>query len=286
MAPLNFIRRLTLLNSKTKVTIGLGRSITGLNYHRSVLFSTLQTFGSNKVDKISLVEYNAKDQRSGTLTLLKRSFSEAGKTNASGDAEEKETKHDGKDGKEKTEGEEEYAEPEEEKISYVQLAGYLALLGVVGVCGYNIVTELFPSRMSPNNIFNEAFERLQGNAEIASRYGTPLNAYGKDHGGKREGRRNFIENVSYKGDDGSNRIRVRFNLKGPYGHGFVYAEVSDKMNPGEYVYLMVQNARDGSTNIIEDNRLALASKAKEAGGDSSTSGGASAAMNRLRFGGN
>jgi import inner membrane translocase subunit TIM21 len=63
-------------------------------------------------------------------------------------------------------------------------------------------------------------------SQVVSRYGEPLKGYGRDAGGRREGRRNFIENKTYKGEDGSDRLRIRFNIEGPYGHAFVFAEVS------------------------------------------------------------
>jgi hypothetical protein len=37
-------------------------------------------------------------------------------------------------------------------------------------------------------------------------------------------------------DDGSKRVRVRFNLEGQQGKAFVFAEVSKSMPSGEFVY--------------------------------------------------
>lgn len=37
-------------------------------------------------------------------------------------------------------------------------------------------------------------------------------------------------------DDGSKRVRVRFNLEGEHGNAFVFAEVSNNMSSGEFVY--------------------------------------------------
>ena len=37
-------------------------------------------------------------------------------------------------------------------------------------------------------------------------------------------------------DDGSKRTRVRFNLEGPNGKAYVFAEVSKNMPTGEFVY--------------------------------------------------
>ena len=123
------------------------------------------------------------------------------------------------------------------------------------------------SKMSPNSVFDGALEEVRNNAEVKHRYGEPIKGYGRDHGGHREGRRNFIECVqtcfhaSNEGllfstvatlliifflserhttrvdkEDGSRRTRVRFNIEGPYGHAFVFSEVSSDMPSGEFVY--------------------------------------------------
>ena len=85
-----------------------------------------------------------------------------------------------------------------------------------------------------------------------------MHSSGRDHGGHREGRRNFIEHTNYKSeDDGSNRTRVRFNLEGKYGTAFVFAEVSSDMKSGEFVYILVQDKRNGHVITIQDNRSAL-----------------------------
>jgi import inner membrane translocase subunit TIM21 len=91
--------------------------------------------------------------------------------------------------------------------------------------------------MSANVVFNNALSKVRENSEVVSRIGTPIKGYGRDHGGKRVGRRNFIEHTEYKSEeDGSGRTRVRFNLEGPHGQAFVFAEVSKQMASGEFVY--------------------------------------------------
>jgi hypothetical protein len=39
--------------------------------------------------------------------------------------------------------------------------------------------------------------------------------------------------------------------QGPYGHGWVFAEVSDKMGTGEWVYLMVQDSSTGHVITLQ-----------------------------------
>lgn len=94
--------------------------------------------------------------------------------------------------------------------------------------------------------------------DVLRRFGEPMKAYGRDHGGHREGRRNFIEHSRYdSADDGSKRLRVRYNLQGRYGDAFVFAEQSNKMPSGEFVYVLVQDKSNGRVFTVVDNRAAM-----------------------------
>eukprot|EP00631_Chrysoreinhardia_giraudii_P003674 CAMPEP_0197419344 /NCGR_PEP_ID=MMETSP1170-20131217/4861_1 /TAXON_ID=54406 /ORGANISM="Sarcinochrysis sp, Strain CCMP770" /LENGTH=165 /DNA_ID=CAMNT_0042946439 /DNA_START=17 /DNA_END=514 /DNA_ORIENTATION=+ len=133
---------------------------------------------------------------------------------------------------------------------------WAAALGLAGACAYFIVRELLPTKLSPNSIFDNALEVVRSDESVRRLYGEPLKGYGADRGGYREGRRNFIENSTYEEKtDGSKRVRVRFNVKGPFAEGFVFAEVSNKFDG--WVYLMVQDKRTGRVITIEDNRTKL-----------------------------
>merc|ERR1711934_816086 len=57
--------------------------------------------------------------------------------------------------------------------------------------------------------------------------------------------------------EGSKRTRVRFNIQGQYGSAFVFAEVSNKMSPGDFVYVLVQDKRNGNVITVVDNRSAI-----------------------------
>jgi import inner membrane translocase subunit TIM21 len=151
--------------------------------------------------------------------------------------------------------------PGQKVVAGTRLTMYLGFLGLGSVCAYFIGKELFPSKMSANVIFDKAFAKIQENEQIKTRFGAPLKAYGRDHGGHREGRRNFIEHTEFTDpDDGSKRTRVRFNLEGEHGHAFVFAEVSKDMPSGEFVYLLVQDKRGGRVFTLIDNRTALKTK--------------------------
>lgn len=147
-----------------------------------------------------------------------------------------------------------------EKISAgFSLTFWGGLLTLGGVCFYFTVRELWPTGMSPNTAFDAAFAQLQKNHHVVGMCGEPMSAYGVDHGGHREGRRNFIQHRETKQPDGSKRLTFKFNLKGPFTSAVVFAECSDKMDmrKGEWVYLIVQCKRTGRVITVVDNRTAL-----------------------------
>ena len=114
------------------------------------------------------------------------------------------------------------------------------------------------SKMSPNRVFDRSFEAVRSDPEIQRRYGDALKAYGRDHGGHREGRRNFIEHLEYVDQqDGTKRTRVRYNVEGRFGDAFVFAEVSSDQPSGEFVYILVQDKSNGRTHTVVDNRAAM-----------------------------
>jgi import inner membrane translocase subunit TIM21 len=120
--------------------------------------------------------------------------------------------------------------------------------------------------MSPNRVFDRSLALIRADSDVQRRYGDSLKAYGRDHGGHREGRRNFVEHTQYKDEtDGSQRTRVRFNLEGRNGAAFCFAEVSNAMPSGEFVYILVQDKSTGRVQTIVDNRAALTASRLAAG---------------------
>lgn len=154
-----------------------------------------------------------------------------------------------------------YEEPKTagQKVAfYTKLMLQLAMLGFGAVCVFYTARELFPGRLNPNSLFSETFEILRYNIEITNILGSDVKGYGRDSGGgSREGRRNHIDSFKYTSEDGSNRIRIRYNLKGKRGNIRVWVEVSDKMAASEYVYIICQNMKTGRVYTIEDNRELL-----------------------------
>jgi import inner membrane translocase subunit TIM21 len=55
----------------------------------------------------------------------------------------------------------------------------------VSVCGYFIIKELMPTKMSPNALFDGAMAKIRTNKEVKWRFGENFKTYGRDHGGHR-----------------------------------------------------------------------------------------------------
>lgn len=146
--------------------------------------------------------------------------------------------------------------PGQKVVAGTRLTMYAGAAVFAGFCAYYIAKELLPTKMSPNSIFSRASSVVLENKEVQRRFGEPMKVYGRDHGGHREGRRNFIEHTEYTDqEDGSKRCRVRFNLQGKFGGAFVFCEVSNNMPEGEdFVYLLVQDKRNGHVITLIDNR--------------------------------
>jgi len=157
--------------------------------------------------------------------------------------------------------------PGEKVVAGTRLFFWAGAFGFASICAFYIGKELLPTKMSPNAIFDRASAAIRNNEDVKRRFGPSFKTYGRDHGGHREGRRNFIEHTDYSDpDDGSKRTRVRFNLEGEFGSAFVFAEVSKDMSSGEFVYIIVQDKRNGAAITVVDNRSALLAQ-RMAGGD-------------------
>lgn len=151
-----------------------------------------------------------------------------------------------------------------------RLTMWAGIFGFACACAYFIGKELIPTKMSPNTVFNKASAIIQEHSQVTLKYGTKLKFYGKDHGGHREGRRNFIEHTQYTDpEDSSKRTRVRFNMEGQFDSAICFAEVSSEMASGEFVYVLVQDKRSGRVITVIDNRAALTAK-RLAGGSQET----------------
>lgn len=171
--------------------------------------------------------------------------------------------------------------PGQKVVAYSRLSLWAVVFSFAAVCAFYIGRELFPTKMSPNRVFDNALDLIRNDSEITRRYGDSVKGYGRDHGGHREGRRNFIEHTErVDEEDGSKRVRVRFNIEGHHGNAFVFAEVSSDMPSGEFVYVLVQDKANGRVQTVVDNRAALTASRLSGGNKDSM-----AAMSQLLGGG-
>ncbi|KAG9405815.1 hypothetical protein AC1031_003733 [Aphanomyces cochlioides] len=154
--------------------------------------------------------------------------------------------------------------PYQKVAAGTKVGAWTAIAGLTCVCGYFIVRELFPSRMSPNSLFSEASDICLQNDLIVQRLGQPIRCYGRDNkSSSKEGRRNFIEHVELKDKEGNKtRLRIKFNMKGPNGTAEVWAEVNQSMPAGEFVYLIVRTFT-GEIIKIQDQRQILQAESEE-----------------------
>jgi import inner membrane translocase subunit TIM21 len=100
---------------------------------------------------------------------------------------------DKKNGQEQVDNNELVLTPGQKVVAASRLSMYLGMGAAAIACLYYIGKELIPTKMSPNSVFNNAVEILRENNDIKMRFGDTFKCYGRDHGGHREGRRNFIE---------------------------------------------------------------------------------------------
>ena len=190
-------------------------------------------------------------------------------------------KEEGKAGGDNDDTKEIVLTPGQKVVAASRLGMWAGIFGFACACAYFIGKELIPTKMSPNTVFNGASQKVRENPQVRRQYGDSLKFYGRDHGGHREGRRNFIEHTEYTSpDDGSKRTRVRFNLEGQFHNAFCFAEVSNEMSSGEFVYILVQDKQSGRVITVIDNRAALTAQ-RLAGGNKDTSD----AMRQLLGGG-
>ena len=163
--------------------------------------------------------------------------------------------------------------PGQKVVAASRLSLWAGVAAFALACAYFIGRELIPTKMSPNSVFNNAASLVRAHPQVLRQYGESIKVYGRDHGGHREGRRNFVENTQYDSPDGdgSKRTRVRFNLEGQFASAFCFAEVSNEMPSGEFVYVLVQDKQSGRVITVVDNRAALTAKRMAGGNQESAS---------------
>ena len=121
-----------------------------------------------------------------------------------------------------------------------------------GACAYGISLALFPSATSTNVIYSEAFEKIKADPNVSYALGSPMRAYGIDHGGER-GRRNAMERWEVQ-ENGKDLSIVRFTVAGPGGAGVVQVQVPAQRRRGEFRYIIFENRRNRQLFHVLDKR--------------------------------
>lgn len=125
------------------------------------------------------------------------------------------------------------------------------------VTAFAIGKEILPSRLSGTSVFHDAVKLVLDDPDVNRYLGGNVKAYGKDFGGQRAGRRNWIENYIYEDEDGMQHCRIKFNVEGNRGKGEIFAEKSKEMGAGEFHYLVFVDGNTGTVVGIIDNRVYL-----------------------------
>ena len=121
---------------------------------------------------------------------------------------------------------------------------------------------LFPGASSTQVIYTEAFERVQADPSVSYVCGSPLRAYGADHGGSR-GRRNSMERWDVV-ENGEELSVVRFSVAGPQGAGIVQVQTPTKRKRGEFEYIIFENRGSRTLTHVVDRRQERAAERAEA----------------------
>ena len=137
---------------------------------------------------------------------------------------------------------------------------WLGIGGIVALCGWQISNLLFPSSLSPNHVFSTSFDKIRENDHVIGRLGRNVKAYGFDHGGRREGRRNFVTHDIINDDDGVPHCQVKYTIEGDDGRkGTVYASMKKGAESGmfDYIILEIKSRSRNEAVALIDNRVRL-----------------------------
>ena len=110
-----------------------------------------------------------------------------------------------------------------------------------GACAWGISQALFPGPTSTQSIYDEAFEKVRTNGDVAYALGTPLRAFGADRGSDR-GRRNALDRWELN-EGGEDVTVLRFHVAGPQGSGTVHVQTPAERKRGDFKYIMFEHRR-------------------------------------------
>ncbi|EEF50285.1 Import inner membrane translocase subunit tim21, mitochondrial precursor, putative [Ricinus communis] len=146
----------------------------------------------------------------------------------------------------------------EKPVTFTEGASYsiiiLAGLGVAAAAGYAVFKELI-FEPKEYKIFNKALKRIQDDAQVRVRIGSPITGYGQES--RNRAARQRIPNKIYTDEDGVEHVLVNFYIRGPHGAGKVSAEMfKDKVDKEwKYTYLIVQFLQPNQSQLILESYM-------------------------------
>ncbi|XP_058008277.1 probable mitochondrial import inner membrane translocase subunit TIM21 isoform X2 [Hevea brasiliensis] len=146
----------------------------------------------------------------------------------------------------------------EKPVTFTEGASYsiiiLAGLGVAAAAAYAVFKELI-FEPKEYKIFNKALKRIQDDAQVRVRIGSPITGYGQES--RNRAARQRIPNKVYTDEDGVEHVLVNFYIRGPHGAGKVSAEMfKDKVDKQwKYTYLIVQIMQPSQSQLILESYM-------------------------------
>ncbi|CAL0321083.1 unnamed protein product [Lupinus luteus] len=141
----------------------------------------------------------------------------------------------------------------EKPVTFVEGASYsviiLAGLGVAAAAGYAVFKELI-FQPKEYKIYNKALKRIQDDGQVRVRIGYPITGYGQES--RNRAARQRIPNRVWTDEDGAEHVEVNFYIRGPHGHGKVFAEMfkGPADNEWKFTYLIVEIRAPASAQLI------------------------------------
>ncbi|KAH1138773.1 hypothetical protein AAZX31_10G165000 [Glycine max] len=145
----------------------------------------------------------------------------------------------------------------EKPVTFVEGASYsvviLAGLGIAAAAGYAVFKELI-FQPKEYKIYNKALKRIQDDGQIRVRIGFPITGYGQES--RNRAARQRIPHRVWTDEEGVEHVEVNFYIRGPHGHGKVFAEMfKGADNEWKFTYLIVEIRAPSTAQIILESYI-------------------------------
>ncbi|KAL1341828.1 hypothetical protein AAHE18_09G114600 [Arachis hypogaea] len=146
----------------------------------------------------------------------------------------------------------------EKPVTFVEGASYsviiLAGLGIAAAAGYAVFKELI-FEPKEYKIYNKALKRIQDDSQIRVRIGSPITGYGQES--RNRAARQRIPNRVWTDEEGAEHVEVNFYIRGPNGHGKVFAEMFKDTVDKEwkFTYLIVEIRAPSQAQIMLESYI-------------------------------